>query len=222
MASFDESVINFTRHKSLDVHRSNPEYKFREISTQVETLPNNGMIGGFIGDYLPDDAYMNKCFFIALSQGLNKLESIKKFEIIFEPVDLMKMCGFTDQFAMVDTDINHHKQCLQTLANEFLETFQIQVHVYIGVKKDEQWFVSSDHFDRLGQGPDIIRILNKGKEFHFELITTDPQLFPRDIKTMTLEKAFEHQDEIIKQLDAKKKQEQQDYVFALWLEKNDH
>jgi len=187
MASFDESVINYTQHASLEHHRSDSNYKVDQMSIAVETLPNNGMIGQITSDYISDDVFFSKCWFIAMSQGL------KNHGYDLEPLDLMQICGFMDQFEMIDTDKSVHLRQLVSLADIFQD---VRIHVFVGFKKNEKWCVVPDHYKTFGCGQGVIRILDKGKD-HFELITTDDQLFPRDIKTMTPEKAFQQQHEIL-------------------------
>lgn len=232
MASFDESVINYTQHASLEHRRSDSNYKVDQISIPVETLPNNGMIGQITSDYISDDVYFSKCWFIAMSQGL------KNHGYDLEPLDLMQICGFMDQFEMIDTDKSVHRRQLVSLADIFND---IKIHVFVGFKKGDKWCVVPDHYDTFGQGPNIIRILDKGKD-HFELITTDGHMFLRDVKTMTPEKAFQQQHEIlmafaqaqedrrraeeeharlVKEEEDRRIQIEQDYQFALRLQQED-
>jgi len=203
----DQSVINYGRLASLGTLRQNPQYRFAEISIPVETQPNTGMIGEVRDDSDLAGIYFSKCFFIALSQGL------KKINIQYAPFDLMEISGFMDQFTMVDTDNHYHARCIQFLVDA-LQT--IQIHVFIG-KKDEhgKWSTTPDYSAKFGDGEHVIRILNMG--IHFELITTDSAMFTRDTRSMTPEKAQLHQYEVMQMI----KQKEEDYLLAKWLAEND-
>ncbi|ARF11528.1 hypothetical protein Klosneuvirus_1_385 [Klosneuvirus KNV1] len=203
----DQSVINYGRITSLETLRQNPNYLFNQHSISVETMPNTGR---FEDERIE---YTNKCFFIALSQGLELLQ--RKLE----PIILMQLANFMDKNKDIYLETNIHMEVKQQNQHiyrlaEFLT--DVQIYIYVGHKKDEKWHIIPDHHDTFGQGPTIIRILNKGN-YHYELITTDTNMFPREIKTMTPEKAQLHQHEVMQMI----KQKEEDYLLAKWLAEND-
>lgn len=178
MAELEESVVNYARRIALQGRRANSGYRFNEISIRVTTEPNSGMLF---------EIYWNKCFFIALSHGLKKLG----YDV--DPLTLMKICGFLDPFEMIDTDKPEHARLIQFLADTFEE---FQICVYIGSNVAGQWYTTPDYSAKFGNGPNIIRILNKG--VHFELITSSSDEFVRDVRTMTLDRAYFHQHEVMR------------------------
>jgi len=203
----DQSVINYGRQASLGALRQNPHYHYAQISIPVETLPNTGKF--------EDEGveYTNKCFFVSLSQGLDILQ--RKLE----PIVLMQLANFMDRQSDIYLETNIHMKVEQQNQHidrliEFLT--DVQIHIYVGLKRDEIWYVAPDHHDTFGRGQNIVRIINKGN-YHYELITTDAKMFPREIKNMTPEKAFKHQEEIILKI----KQTEEDYLLAKWLVEND-
>lgn len=198
MTDLDQSVVNYAQAHSLQNRRFDPKYTFLEISIPVQTIPNNGQIG---------TTYSNKCFFISLSQGLDKLN----FNI--GPIELIYISGFHDETAMIDTDNLAHAKIVQFLADIF-NTIQIQV--FIGKYIDNCWMTTPDYSAKFGNGPNIIRILNKGH--HFELITTTNTAFIRDVRTMNITKAYQHQQDILAKIEQIKK----DRELALWFEQNDN
>ena len=203
----DQSVINYGRQASLGALRQNPHYTFAHISIPVETFPNTGMIGEIHDGGDLAGIYFGKCFFIALSHGL------KKINIQYTPIDLMEISGFMHPTDIIDTDNHAHAKCIQFLV-DILET--IQIHIFVGKKDDKgKWSTTPDYSAKFGEGINVIRILNMG--IHFELITTDPNVFTRDVKTMTPDKALLHQYEIIQNI----KQTEADYLLAKWLDEND-
>lgn len=225
LGALEESVFNQVRLISLDGLRRNTSYIRTQVGIPITTRSNNGVVEEISDNTVPTRIFFNKCFFISLSHGTGGL---------YSPLDLMKMCGFMDPVAMIDTDSPNHAICIQFLA----DVLNVQIQVFIGFQgNDGLWYTTPDYTAKFGEGVNIIRILNKG--VHFELITTDPDVFVRDARTMTPERASQHQQQVMRlnqqyeadrrvaqelqaQLEQEEKERQrqldEDYILALQLQ----
>lgn len=166
------SLINFVKAESLKEIRENSNYSFHDISVNVDTLFNDGVV-------IDDIHYTNKCCFIAIADGIKKISPVSNIK----PIDLMKIADFMSEHDCVDTDIPSHISGLKKLVNYF---GNIQLYFYIGNNSEDIWKTTPDAEviirPNSKEVSKIIRILNKGQ--HFEYITSPSDIFIRQSRKM--------------------------------------
>lgn len=210
----DQSIINYARNVSLKDLDKNSFAKFNTKSIEVQCRQNNGVV------YANGVEYTNKCAFIAIEHGFKHhgITTIKsnRGNVQATAIEFMKRMNFANwhqQHLMFDIFTNNPQD--QARLNLFTRLFpQIQLQFYYGVFRNNQWYTAPDVYKDVvfGTGTKIIRILNKGA--HFEFITTQDDKFVYEPKTMTPDKAFMDQHEILCRI----KQQQEDYKLAIQLE----
>lgn len=175
-------MINYVKQLSLEETRRNSSYTFKQIKIPVETVSNNGVV------YVGSTQYTNKCFFIALQQGL------EVYGYKLSPFQLMRLAGFMNRNELVDTDNLFHHRMLQHLL-EGLPEVSLSVHYGEYNKSDRRWYTTPDVAVQYGpkNGNDLVRILNKGN--HFECITTEEEQFVYHPRSMTASRVQQLQKE---------------------------
>lgn len=179
----DISIMNYAQKESLENIRKNSSYNFADLCVKVMTQKNNGKILNSMGTCVDSCA----CYFISCSQGL------MTFGSSFSPEDLKSLCGFKWKHTIVDTDNIEHKVCLETLGEKLIN---YQFHIFFGQLKNKDWFTTPDVGQIYGRGTKIIRILCM-EGYHFEFITSKPEMFVREPSSMALEKARKQQNKIM-------------------------
>jgi hypothetical protein len=140
--------------------------------------------------------FYNKCFFIALYDGLLDIAVQGEYQEL-DPYSLMTISGFLDSCsndqernALIDTDDDNHVMILDNLAN----LFGIRIHFFNGVQAGSFWTCVPDDYREFGHlnanGP-IIRILNKPG--HFEYITTETNAFITELNKKGVDQVIEDQ-----------------------------
>lgn len=177
------SMINYVKKLSLSDTRKDLSYTYKTIRIEISTLPNNGLV------IYGSRRYRNKCFFISLAQGVNKLG----YKITAG--QLINMCRFRELDALVDTDNDDHKQKIELLSKSFPEVF-IAVHIGSYDRNVQAWFTTPDPDVTFGdpRSKEIVRIVNKGN--HFELITTSEDRFVYEPRTMSSSRLQSIQQEL--------------------------
>lgn len=172
----EESMINFVKWTALKDQWNDPYSAFDQQAIPIQTVPNNGIIKTSV------ITYTNKCCFLSIFHGLQSI-GIDFIEFVENtPINLMILSNFLEVHTMIDTDNKKHIKCLEKLVSNLPN---IQLHFFIGKFIDNVWMTTPDPSVIIGSGKNIIRILNKGA--HFEYITSDANVFLREIKTMTTE-----------------------------------
>ena len=196
----EESVLNYVKHLSITEVRSTAEYNFAQIRVPVDTLANNGVVRFVVqSDASParDGStpvrnlvreYKEKCFFIALSQGLERIGYPTT------PLKLIRLSRFRDLNRLVDTDLKDHRLALERLSNYYPKV-HLAIHIGSYDSRERRWFTTPDGSVSFGdpKAKQVVRILNKGA--HFEFITTDHSAFMYQPRTMTSSKLEQLQQE---------------------------
>ncbi len=123
---------------------------FKDIKVAVKTKFNDGNVIG----------YYNKCFFIALADGL------KENNINVEPQWLMSSTQMFNHI-MVDTFYEDHRNMIEYLAG----SYGVRIDFYIGVfdDTDNEWYCTPDpQYTVNASSKKIVKIINK--PLHFEHI----------------------------------------------------
>lgn len=238
----EDSLVEYVKTLSLETLTSRTDYTYDQIKRIATVQKNISTIETPDGKYLK-----NKCFFIALSNGL------LKYGIEQTAFQLALECNMIND-EMVDTDNAMHRKFLLELTNHY----HIKIEVYFGrLGKDKQWYTSPHITQVFGFGSKIIRILNEYESVHFELlvdlehgfltdenITKDTAIteqisafkkMEEDLATKKLIAQFQKEDEHFieeqtrwfeerkkREERKKKEQEEKDRIFAIQLDKAQH
>ena len=226
VTTLEESVINYARLNSLQTQRKDSSYTFKTIAIPIKTKYNDARITLEEKDCITDQQWFyflctitdefdgkkqltNTCIFHSICDGLlnHGITHVVRGTVLYPatPFNLILLSGFDYPHEMLDTFNPNHVKCLETLLKLIPE---VQLHFYIGMKKDNDWFAAPDSPSKFGRGTTIIKILNKGQ--HFEFILNPDTDFIRPPRTMTPKKAFVQQHSILK----KSQQIKDDWKFA--------
>ena len=191
MTEENQDIINWVRDISLSEQRSDPRSKFGLICIEVKTRPNNGIVTVISPEGLKKVFYY-KCAFIAMHDGF------EKYGIEESAYSLMKKAGFLEPYALLDTYLQDHSDCIKRLIEKLP---YIRLEFFIGEERDGKWFTTPDPSATFGDDKAniIIRILNKVPN-HFEFIENADDLFLKKPTKETMDEVLIQQSKIFQSI----------------------
>jgi len=178
-------TFELARQESLRTHRANPQGTFSQQRHRVYTIQNSGSFP------IKDIQYTNKCCAISICDGLRTLgwKELIITDLITLPLcpwTIVLLMGFETTHEMFDSNRPEHQAMIYRLL--YLCPY-LRLEFFFGHQGRDEWFTTQEPCAIFGNGPNVVRILNKDG-IHFECIISSEQPFLSPIKDVK-------QDEVI-------------------------
>jgi len=145
--TFDPTNITHTIHANKYIRPNN-------LWAKAKVVPNGAIINDYDGR-----PFYNKCFFLALVNGLRIM-----YGQIVNPRDLIYKFSATDN-DMINLNRPDHMTKIEAMAHYY----QLSIYFYYAQNKGTEWYTNPDVITVIGSGQRVIRILNENN-VHFEFL----------------------------------------------------